>query len=26
VHPTPAGHRALADLWWAAAGGAVLRD
>lgn len=26
VHPTPAGHRALADLWWAAAGAAVLRD
>lgn len=26
VHPTPAGHRALADLWWSVAGGAVLRD
>lgn len=23
VHPTAAGHRALADLWWTAAGGAV---
>ncbi|GIG38047.1 SGNH/GDSL hydrolase family protein [Cellulomonas pakistanensis] len=25
VHPTAAGHRALADLWWAAAGGSVRR-
>jgi lysophospholipase L1-like esterase len=26
VHPTAAGHRALADLWWSVAGSAVLRD
>lgn len=25
VHPTAAGHRALADLWWSVAGGSVLR-
>ncbi|WP_282946358.1 SGNH/GDSL hydrolase family protein [Cellulomonas endometrii] len=26
VHPTPEGHRALADLWWATASGADLAD